>query len=336
VREFYYPFECELKAGTAEVYRHEIPGGQYSNLRPQARGLGLEDQFETIKTNYEAVNHLFGDLIKVTPSSKVVGDMAMFMTSNGYTAQDITEKGHSIDFPDSVKNFFRGNLGQPHAGFPKELQKMVLKEEMPFTERPNAHLAPIDFEEEFKQFQDKFDVFCTELDFISYKLYPKVFSDYYNHFQQFNEVRHLDTLPFFYGLKQNEETIIEIDNGKNILIRYISSSMADEDGIRNVTFELNGQMRSVKIKDETILVDKVSHRKAIESNEIGAPLQGSLSQILVEEGDVVDVNTPLFVIEAMKMESTITATVAGTIKKIHLPPKTLVAQDDLIIELTIA
>lgn len=332
VREFYYPFECELKAGTAEVYKHEIPGGQYSNLRPQARGLGLEEQFETIKTNYQAVNTLFGDLIKVTPSSKVVGDMAMFMTSNGYSSEDILAKGNSIDFPDSVKNFFRGNLGQPHAGFPTELQKMVLKEEQPFTERPNAHLAPIDFEQEFKEFQAEFDTFCTELDFISYKLYPKVFSDYYDHFQQFNEVRHLDTLPFFYGLKQNEETIIEIDNGKNILIRYISSAAADEDGIRNVTFELNGQMRSVKIKDETILVDKISHRKALESNEVGAPLQGSLSQLLVKEGDVVAINTPLFVIEAMKMESTITAPVAGTIHKIHLPPKTLVAQDDLIIE----
>ena len=262
--------------------------------------------------------------------------MAMFMTSNGYDAQDIMEKGQSIDFPDSVKAFFRGNLGQPHGGFPKALQKMVLKDEQPFTERPNAHLAPIDFDKEFKAFQAEFDQFCTELDFISYKLYPKVFSDYYEHFQQYNEVRHLDTLPFFYGLQQNEETIIEIDNGKNILIRYINSSAPDEDGIRNVTFELNGQMRSVKIKDHTIQVDKVSHRKATEENEIGAPLQGSLSQILVKEGEQVAANTPLFIIEAMKMESTITAPVAGKVKKILLPPKTLVAQDDLIIELDIS
>ncbi|WMX12714.1 pyruvate carboxylase [Aureispira sp. CCB-E] len=333
VREFYYPFESELKAGTAEVYQHEIPGGQYSNLRPQARGLGLEDQFETIKHNYGVVNRLFGDLVKVTPSSKVVGDMAMFMTANNYTENDILTKGTTIDFPDSVKALFRGNLGQPHGGFPSELQKIVLKEEQPFVERPNAHLAPIDFEKEFKAFQEEFSTFCDELDFISYKLYPKVFRDFYEHHEKFNAVQHLPTLPFFYGLKQNEETIVEIDNGKNILIRYIGSSAPDEEGMRNVTFELNGQTRSVKIKDQTIKTEKVLHQKASGERQIGAPLQGSLSQILVQEGDNVTPNTPLFIIEAMKMESTITSPVSGVIKKIHLTEKTMVGQDDLIIEL---
>ncbi len=333
VREYYYPFECELKAGTAEVYAHEIPGGQYSNLRPQARGLGLEDQFETIKSNYSIVNKLFGELIKVTPSSKVVGDMAMFMTSNGYTEEDIMEKGNTIDFPDSVKSFFRGSLGQPHGGFPAMIQKMVLKEEKAFTERPNAHLEPIEFDKEFKIFQSNFDKFCTELDFLSYKLYPKVFADYYEHYNKYNAVQHLPTVPFFYGLKQNEETIIEIGNGKNILVRYISSSAPDEDGMRNVTFELNGQTRSVKIKDNTVQSEKVVHRKAENDNEIGAPLQGSLSQILVKEGDAVAVNSPLFIIEAMKMESTITSPVDSVVKKIHIAEKTMVGQDDLIIEL---
>jgi pyruvate carboxylase len=333
VREFYYPFESELKAGTAEVYQHEIPGGQYSNLRPQARGLGLEDQFETIKYNYGVVNRLFGDLVKVTPSSKVVGDMAMFMTANNYTEDDILTKGATIDFPDSVKALFRGNLGQAHGGFPLELQKIVLKEEQPFVERPNAHLAPIDFEKEFKIFQTEFSEFCDELDFISYKLYPKVFRDFYEHHEKFNAVQHLPTLPFFYGLKQNEETIVEIANGKSILIRYIGSSAPDEEGIRNVTFEMNGQTRSVKVKDKTIKTEKVVHEKASGDHQIGAPLQGSLSQILVEEGDEVTPNTPLFIIEAMKMESTITAPIAGIVKKIHLKEKTMVGQDDLIIEL---
>jgi pyruvate carboxylase len=333
VREFYYPFESELKAGTAEVYAHEIPGGQYSNLRPQARGLGLEDQFETIKENYAIVNRLFGDVVKVTPSSKVVGDMAMFMTSNGYSENDIITKGAIIDFPDSVKNFFRGNLGQPHAGFPIELQKMVLKDEKPFTERPNAHLAPIDFDKEFVAFQEEFDKFCTELDFISYKLYPKVFKQFHKHYEKYNAVQKIPTLPFFYGLKPNEETLIEIGNGKNILVRYIGCSAPDEEGMRRVTFELNGQTRSVKIQDNTIETEKVVHRKAETETEIGAPLQGSLSQILVNEGDAVTPNTPLFVIEAMKMESTITAPIAGKVKKIHLAEKTMVGQDDLIIEL---
>ncbi|MCH2022741.1 MAG: pyruvate carboxylase [Saprospiraceae bacterium] len=332
VREYYYPFECELKAGTAEVYEHEIPGGQYSNLRPQARGLGLEEQFEKIKENYGIVNNLFGDLIKVTPSSKVVGDMAMFMTSNGYSKEDILNEGNKIDFPDSVKSFFRGNLGQPHGGFPEKLQKMVLKEELAFTERPNAHLSPINFEEEFIAFQKEYDTFCTELDFLSYKLYPKVFEQFYNHYKKYNAVQHLPTVPFFYGLKQNEETIVEIGSGKNILIRYISCSVPDKEGMRHVTFELNGQTRSVRIQDNTIETEKIVHRKAIGEKEIGAPLQGSLSQILVKEGDNVVSNTPLFIIEAMKMESTITATIGGVIKKIHLPEKTMVGQDDLIIE----
>ncbi|BDS11294.1 pyruvate carboxylase [Aureispira anguillae] len=333
VREFYYPFESELKAGTAEVYGHEIPGGQYSNLRPQARGLGLEDQFETIKHNYAVVNRLFGDLVKVTPSSKVVGDMALFMTANNYTENDIMTKGTTIDFPDSVKALFRGNLGQPHGGFPLELQKMVLKDEQPFVERPNAHLAPIDFDKEFKDFQAEFDEFCTELDFISYKLYPKVFRQFYEHHEQYNAVQHLPTLPFFYGLKQNEETIVEIADGKNILIRYIGCSAPDAAGMRNVTFELNGQTRSVKIKDNTIKTETVVHQKAVGEQQIGAPLQGSLSQILVQEGETVAINTPLFIIEAMKMESTITAPIAGKVKKIHLAEKTMVGQDDLVIEL---
>ncbi|MFT5647709.1 MAG: pyruvate carboxylase [Aureispira sp.] len=333
VREFYYPFESGLKAGTAEVYQHEIPGGQYSNLRPQARGLGLEDQFETIKHNYGVVNRLFGDLVKVTPSSKVVGDMAMFMTANNYTEDDILTKGATIDFPDSVKALFRGNLGQAHGGFPIELQKIVLKEEQPFTERPNAHLTPIDFEKEFKDFQEEFSEFCDELDFISYKLYPKVFRDFHEHHEKFNAVQHLPTLPFFYGLKQNEETIVEIANGKSILIRYIGSSAPDEEGMRNITFEMNGQNRSVKVKDQTIKTNKVLHIKASGELQIGAPLQGSLSQILVKEGDEVTPNTPLFIIEAMKMESTITAPIPGVVKKIHLAEKTMVGQDDLIIEL---
>ncbi|MGB1248347.1 MAG: pyruvate carboxylase, partial [Chitinophagales bacterium] len=183
VREYYYPFETELKAGTAQVYEHEIPGGQYSNLRPQARGLGIEDKFETIKQNYEIANKLFGDIVKVTPSSKVVGDMAMFMTTNGYTEQDILEKGKDISFPDSVINFFKGDLGQPYQGFPSALQKIVLKDVAPYTDRPNAHMQPIDFDKEFKVFQKEFGKHRNFLDFLSFKLYPKVFRDYHD----FNE-----------------------------------------------------------------------------------------------------------------------------------------------------
>ncbi|MGB1120786.1 MAG: pyruvate carboxylase, partial [Saprospiraceae bacterium] len=175
VRQYYYPFETELRSGSADVYLHEIPGGQYSNLRPQARGLGLEDQFETIKQNYRIVNDMFGDLVKVTPSSKVVGDMAMFMTANGLTKEDVMQRGENLAFPDSVKALFRGDLGQPEGGFPKELQKIILKDEKPYTDRPNAHLAPIDFEKEMVEFRTEFGQYVNELDLLSYKLYPKVF-----------------------------------------------------------------------------------------------------------------------------------------------------------------
>jgi pyruvate carboxylase len=333
IRRFYYPFETELRSGTAEVYQHEIPGGQYSNLRPQARGLGLEDKFETIKKNYRAANELFGDIIKVTPSSKVVGDMAMFMTSNGFTKEDILEKGDSLDFPDSVKALMRGDLGQTKGGFPEKIQKMVLKEEKPYTERPNAHLEPIDFDAEMESFKREFDSEKTILDLISYKLYPKVYRDYHEHFEMYGEVRRLPTPAFFFGLEPNEEIIVSLSKGKNVLVKYLNKTMPDEQGMCLVFFELNGQTRSVQVLDQSLQVERIVNRKATTENEVGAPLQGSISKILVEEGEQVEAGAPLFIIEAMKMESTITAPVAGTVQKIYLTPKTMVTQDDLVVEL---
>jgi pyruvate carboxylase len=333
IRRYYYPFETELRSGTAEVYQHEIPGGQYSNLRPQARGLGLEDKFETIKKNYRAANELFGDIVKVTPSSKVVGDMAMFMTSNGFTKEDILEKGDSLDFPDSVKALMRGDLGQTKGGFPEKIQKMVLKEEKPYTERPNAHLEPIDFDEEMESFKREFDSEKTILDLISYKLYPKVYRDYHEHFEMYGEVRRLPTPAFFFGLEPNEEIIVSLSKGKNVLVKYLNKTMPDEQGMCLVFFELNGQTRSVQVLDRSLQVERMVNRKATSENEVGAPLQGSISKILVEEGEQVEAGAPLFIIEAMKMESTITAPMAGRVHKVYLTPKTMVTQDDLVVEL---
>jgi len=333
IRRYYYPFETELRAGSAEVYHHEIPGGQYSNLRPQARGLGLEDQFETIKKNYRAANELFGDIVKVTPSSKVVGDMAMFMTSNGFTKEDILAKGSSLDFPDSVKALMRGDLGQTKGGFPEEMQQMVLKDEKPYTERPNAHLEPIDFEAEMESFTRAFGTEKTILDLISYKLYPKVYQDFHDHFEMYGEVRRLPTPAFFFGLEPNEEIIVSLSKGKNVLVKYLNKTMPDEQGMCLVFFELNGQTRSVQVLDQSLQVERVVNRKASAENEVGAPLQGSISKILVEEGEQVEAGTPLFIIEAMKMESTITAPISGTVQKIFLTPKTMVAQDDLVVEI---
>lgn len=333
VREYYYPFESDLKAGTAEVYEHEIPGGQYSNLGPQARGMGLGDYFETIKQNYKEVNQLFGDIVKVTPSSKVVGDMALFMTSNGYTTQDILEKGDTISFPDSVKSFFRGELGQPYGGFPEKMQKIVLKNEKPFTDRPNAHLDPIDFDKEFAEFQEKYDEQRNFLDFLSYKLYPKVYDDFYQKRVAYGDVSRIPTPAFLFGLENNEEILVEMDRGKTIIVQFLEYSEPDEEGVRTVFFKLNGQNRNIEVKDEEVESAKVKRQKAQGDHEIGAPLQGRLSNILVSEGDKVDKQDSLFVFEAMKMESTVAAPHAGTVKKIHLEAGTMLEQGDLVIEL---
>ncbi|MGB0862161.1 MAG: pyruvate carboxylase [Saprospiraceae bacterium] len=333
VRTYYYPFETELRAGTAEVYKHEIPGGQYSNLKPQARGLGLEDKFETIKQNYAKVNDLLGGIVKVTPSSKVVGDMAMFMTSNNYTIEDILEKGQTIDFPDSFKSLMRGDLGQIKGGWDKNLQKLVLKNEQPFTKRPNDYLEPLDLEAEYIQFQEKFPPFTERTDFISWVLYPRVFEDFYNHYQDYGDVSKIPTQAFFFGMQPNEEMQVDISKGKRIIVEFLNNNDLNHKGERLSIFRLNGAIRSVYIKDTTVELDLKLNAKATEENHIGCPLQGRLSTILVEEDAIVKVGTPLFILEAMKMESTVTSNINGRIKKIYLKEGELVEQDDLVIEI---
>ena len=332
VRSYYYPFESGLKAGTAEVYEHEIPGGQYSNLRPQAIALGLEEKFEVIKKNYAAVNQLFGDLVKVTPSSKVVGDMAMYMTANDLTPEDVLSKGDTLSFPESVVGLFKGNLGFPEGGFPKELSKIVLKKETPLKGRANDGMKPVDFDKEFDAFQKEFPNTRFE-DFLSYKLYPVVFEDYYEHLQSFDEVSQLPTPVFFYGMKPGEEILVEIGRGKTIIIEMIVITEPEENGMRMVAFRLNGQTRRISIRDKSVTVQKIANRKAENDQEIGAPLQGKIADILVKEGDKVRQEDILFVIEAMKMETSVASPVAGKVKKIHLNAGQLVEQDDLVVEL---
>jgi pyruvate carboxylase len=334
VRAMYAPFESELKAGTAEVYTNEIPGGQYTNLRGQAIALGVGDKFELLKDNYSEANKLFGDLIKVTPSSKVVGDMAIFMTANSLTAEDVYAKGSTLSFPESVKDFFKGGLGQPYQGFPKQLQEIILKGEVALEGRPNDHLAPIDFDQDFKDFQLKFpDIEDGFFDYLSYKMYPKVFEDYYKNHALYGELSALPTPAFFYGLKQDEEIMITIEPGKTIIVKFLYMSDPDESGLRNVTFELNGQARRIKILDRNIKIEKAQHAKAKEKGDIGAPLQGRLSRILVKSGDEVKKNAPLYIIEAMKMESIVSAPFEGLIGNVVLNEGTVVEQDDLVLTL---
>ncbi|MCS7073875.1 MAG: pyruvate carboxylase, partial [Bacteroidia bacterium] len=262
VRAYYYPFESGLQAGTAEVYQHEIPGGQYSNLKPQAISLGLGEYWEEIKHNFKVVNELFGDIVKVTPSSKVVGDMALFMTSQRLTAQDILEKGDTISFPESVKSLFRGDIGQPEGGFPEKLQKIILKDEKPYTDRPNAHIPPIDIDSDFVKFQEKFGKHYNINDYLSYQFFPKVFEEYHEFRQHYGNVSHIPTPEFFFGMVEDQECILDLDNGKTLIIKFLYMSKPDEDGIRAVYFKLNGQTRTIEVRDRSAQTTRVVHQKA--------------------------------------------------------------------------
>ncbi|NVO30049.1 pyruvate carboxylase [Hymenobacter lapidiphilus] len=335
VREYYYPFESGLKAGTSEVFQHEIPGGQYSNLRPQAAALGLLDKFETVKTTFADVNQLFGDIVKVTPSSKVVGDMALFLVSNDLTTADVLEKGETLNFPESVRQLFRGDIGQPEGGWPADVQAVVLKGEEPFTDRPNEHLAPIDFEQEQANFKEKFEAEGKFTDVLSWLLYPKVFEQYWDFRQQYGDVSVVPTPVFYYGLQSGDETLIEIARGKSIIVGLQSIGPVDEDGNRTLFFTLNGQTRNLKIRDNSVEVKRIMNTKADKANprQLGAPLQGLLSRVLVKSGEQVRKNTPLFIIEAMKMETTITAPDDTTVGAINLAEGTLVNADDLVLTL---
>lgn len=332
VREFYYPFEAELKSSTAEVYKHEIPGGQYSNLKPQAYSLGLAERMDDIKQAYIDANELFGDIVKVTPSSKVVGDLAMFMVNSNLTKKDVLEKGNTLSFPNSVKGMLKGELGQPDGGWPKDFQKMVLKDEVPFVDLPNKHLSPVDFEKELVDFRKKFSPDLALEDFLSYKFYPKVFEEYFSNKEEWGNVSVIPTPSFFYGLKPNEEIIIKIAEGKTIIVKFLYKSEPDDKGLRTVYFKLNGQTRAIEVKDHSVKTDFNHNKKANGEKEIGAPLPGLLSKIWVKQGDKVKVNQPLFTIEAMKMENTVVANVAGEISILVLKENSLVELNDCVVE----
>jgi len=332
LREQYYPFESGLLAGTAEVYGHEIPGGQYSNLRPQAAALGLLDKFEEVKQRFADANQLLGDIPKVTPSSKVVGDLALFMVSNKLTPEEVISRGESLSFPESVRELLRGDIGQPLGGWPADMQRVVLKGEPAFTDRPNEHLAPIDFNQEWAAFE-KEHPYAQFTDLLSSLLYPKVFADYWKFRQDYGDVSRVPTPVFFFGLKEGEETIITIARGKTIIIRLQSIGPVNEEGMRTVFFALNGQTRNLEVRDRHVEVKTVHNQKADRANpkQIGAPLQGMLSKVLVEAGQQVARNAPLFVIEAMKMETTITAPEDLTVGTLALGEGARVQADDLVL-----
>ena len=332
VREYYYPFESGLKAGTAEVYDHEIPGGQYSNLRQQAESLGLGDKVNLIKKNYAVVNKLLGDIVKVTPSSKVVGDMALFMTANDLTAEDVLDENRNLSFPASLKGFLKGELGIPHGGFPEKLQRIVLKGEQPLQGKPNGSLPDVDFDKEFGDFQKKFPQ-ADFLNFLSYKMFPKVFEDFYAQQEKYESLESIPTPAFFYGMQPGEEILVTLGQGKTIFIKLLYILPPDENGMREVAFELNGYSREVKVRDNSITSLIPAHKKVTDPvMQVGAPLQGKLSNIRVKKGDKVKPNMPLFVIEAMKMETTVSSSREAIVKAVHIEEGCMIQQDDLVVE----
>ncbi|NSL50564.1 pyruvate carboxylase [Calidifontibacillus erzurumensis] len=335
VRHYYKAFESGMMAPHTEVYNHEMPGGQYSNLQQQAKAVGLESQWDDVKKMYRKVNDMFGDVVKVTPSSKVVGDMALFMVQNQLTEEDIYERGDTIDFPDSVVEFFQGYLGQPYQGFPEKLQKVILKGREPITVRPGELLENVDFEALKKELEETFEQEFTDLDVISYALYPKVFEEYQQFYNQYGDVSVLDTLTFFYGMRLGEEIEVEIEQGKTLIVKLVSIGQTQSDGTKVVYFELNGQPREVVVKDESVKTATHAKRKAEKKNpnHIGATMPGTVVKVLVEKGEKVKKGDHLMITEAMKMETTVQAPFDGVVKEIHVKSGEAVQVDDLLLEL---
>ena len=336
LRKIYYKFESDLTNSNAEIYDFEIPGGQYTNLKPQADALGLVNRFEEVKENYKVANRVVGDIIKVTPSSKVVGDLAIFMTKNNLTEENILEEGKNLSFPDSLVDYCKGMIGQPAGGVPKGLQEVVLKGEPAITARPGSLLPPEDFDAIKEHIKNDLGVENpTQRQALSYALYPKVFDDYVNHVKDFNDVSELESDVFFYGLNIGQECEVEIEEGKNLTIKLVDIGEPKEDGMRTLTFELNGMLRDVDIKDNnyTGLIKSVEKADMNDPYQIGASIPGKVVKLLVKKGDEVEVNQPLIVIEAMKMEANIVAKSAGVINDIKVAVNDMVVDKQLLIQL---
>lgn len=335
VRTYYQPFESGLKASSTEVYYHEMPGGQYTNLRQQAEAVGLGDRWEEVVRAYRTVNDMLGDIVKVTPSSKVVGDFALFMVQNGWTPEDVLTRGQTVDFPQSVVEFFRGYIGQPPGGFPEELQRVVLKGKEPITCRPGELLEPFDFEAARRNLEQRYGRPFSDRDLLSYALYPQVFEEFLAHREEFGDVSVLDTPTFFYGLRLGEEITVDIEPGKTLIVKLTSIGELRPDGTRVVYFELNGTPREVVVRDESAKVQVQERRKARPDvpGEIGATMPGKVSKIMVEPGDRVRRGELLMVTEAMKMETSLQAPFDGVVKEVLVKELDSVEAGDLLLVL---
>lgn len=335
VRKYYKEFESGMMSPHTEIYVHEMPGGQYSNLQQQAKAVGLGARFEEVKEMYSNVNIMFGDVVKVTPSSKVVGDMALFMVQNDLTEETVLTRGKTVDFPDSVIEFFQGYIGQPYGGFPEEIQKVILKDRQAITVRPGELLEPVDFEQLREELFHKLNRPVSSHETLAYALYPKVFDEYSIMEKKFGDVSVLDTPTFLYGMRLGEEIEVEIEKGKTLIIKMVSISEPHSDGNRVIYFELNGQPREVIIQDMTVESDITQKQKAdvTNPNHIGATMPGTVLKVVIANGSRVKRGDHLLITEAMKMETTVQAPYNGVVKEIHVVAGTAIATGDLLIEM---
>jgi pyruvate carboxylase len=337
VREYYAPFEGGLVAPTADVYIHEIPGGQYSNLRPQAESVGVGDRIPELKRMYAVVNEMLGDIVKVTPSSKMVGDLALFMLTNNLTPQDLVERGKELTFPESVIGYFAGEIGQPHGGFPQALADVVLQSgkssRKVFTGRPGATMPPVDLEATRKQVEAKIGRPASDQDVLSYLMYPKVFTDYAAYVEKYGDVSPVPTDVKFFGLRKGDETEVEIEKGKTLFIRLQAISEPNAQGVRTLFFDLNGHPREVEVLDHRFGKEVAARPKADKDNlhHLGSPMPGTVVEVKAGAGDEVKEGDKLVVLEAMKMEMTLASPIAGVIKDITVKPKDRVDTGDLLV-----
>ncbi len=336
IRLRYDSFESDLKTPLTDIYRYEIPGGQYTNLRPQVQSLGLGHRFNEVREMFVTANQMLGDIVKVTPSSKMIGDLAIFMVQNDLTPENIVEKGEALAFPDSVVSYFMGYMGQPTWGFPKDIQKVVLKGKEPIKGRPGDLLEPIDFEkvrEHIKGFKDPAAI--TDRDVVSWVMFPKVLELYWKHLEDYGYISRLGSHVFFHGLAVGETNRVDLRDGMTLMVKYLGLGDLSKDGMRTVHFELNGTYRDIEVEDhnENTGVVKVTMADPNDKSHVGASIPGAVTKVIVKVGDKVEENQALAIVEAMKMETSVTARMAGVVEEVLVSAGDTVKAGQLLIKI---
>ncbi len=335
VREFYAPFESGMKVADVDIYLHEMPGGQATNLYQQAAALGLANRWNDVCRMYADVNQLFGDIVKVTPTSKSVGDMALFLLANNLKTEDVLDPSRELAFPEGVIDLMAGRMGLPPGGFPPRVRKRILRDQKPVRGRPGASLPPADFDAAAKQLEKKLHHAPSRRDVVSYVLYPRVYEEFAQHSQAYSDTSVFPTPTFFYGLESGAETAIDIEPGKTLIIRFLTIGDPHPDGHRTVFFELNGQPREVNVVDRALEPQESARPKADPSDplQIASPMPGLIVTVGVQPGDKLTRGQKLVTMEAMKMETTIYAEVDGRVGELLVKPGVQVATGELLIRL---